>query len=123
LRDRGRVLLMASHQGPQNLLFQLPDLQSRMLGSLVFYITTLRDENKKEALKMRANNRGMEMSEEVANYIMTRAPRSSSELFRFLALLDVDSIRMKRKLTVPFVKDEIVRFSQWDDVSSQGPVS
>ena len=56
------------------------------------------------ALRMRAKARGMEMSAEVAQFILNRAPRDMNDLFDLLERLDVVSLQEQRKLTIPFVK-------------------
>ena len=57
------------------------------------------------ALQLRAKGRGMEMSDEVAKFILSRAPRDTNDLFHLLDHLDDASLQQQRKLTIPFVKD------------------
>jgi len=45
------------------------------------------------------------MTDEVADYIVSRARRSASELLSTLDQLDLASLSAKRKLTRPFVKE------------------
>ncbi len=108
-RDRGGRLLMSSHVSPQLLDLKLPDLKSRVNGSVVYHIQTLNDDDKANALQMRAKVRGMEMSDEVSKYIMSRAPRDTVELFKLLNRLDRVSLQQQRKLTIPFVKGQLTR--------------
>ncbi|WP_075186092.1 DnaA regulatory inactivator Hda [Teredinibacter haidensis] len=105
LRDGGKSLLVSSHTSPPSLPILLPDLKSRMLGCEIYHIEGLTDEGKKEALKMRAAARGMELSGEVASFILNRASRDTAELFYLLNQLDDASLQEKRKLTIPFVKE------------------
>lgn len=104
LRDSGRRLLVASHQSPANLSFSLPDLRSRLLGSVVFHLHGLSDEGKAAALGRRAKNRGMNMSDESLRFILARAPRDTHGLFELLDLLDKTSLQQQRRLTIPFIK-------------------
>lgn len=104
LRERGHRLLMASHSSPAALPWQLPDLQSRVLGSLVYQVHPLSDEGKAVALQMRAQARGMDLSQEVARYILSRATRDTRQLFNLLNRLDEVSLQQQRKLTIPFIK-------------------
>ena len=53
LRDNGHHLLMATHSKPTTLPFSLPDLHSRIMGSVIYHIDALRPEHKIEALKVR----------------------------------------------------------------------
>lgn len=105
LRDAGHSLVMASHTSPPSIPMLLPDLKSRILGSVVYHLRGLKDEDKQTALQMRAKARGLELPEDVARFILTRAPRDTSELFLILNQLDDESLQQQRKLTIPFVKD------------------
>ncbi|HEY7774868.1 MAG TPA: DnaA regulatory inactivator Hda [Marinagarivorans sp.] len=104
LRDNGHRLLMASHSNPAAMPFNLPDLASRVLGSVIYRVALLNDEEKAKALQMRAKARGMLMSKDVANYILKRAPRRMKDLFGILDQLDAASLQMQKKLSVRFVK-------------------
>jgi DnaA family protein len=105
LRDAGHRLIMASHTSPPSIPIVLPDLKSRILGSVVYHLHGLKDEDKQTALQMRARARGLELPEDVARYILARAPRDTNELFLMLNQLDDESLQQQRKLTIPFVKD------------------
>lgn len=105
LRDAGHRLLLASHTSPAALPLVLPDLKSRWLGSVIYHIHELNDQEKAQALQLRAKGRGMEMPDEVARYILSRAPRDTNDLFNLLNRLDDASLQRQRKLTVPFVRE------------------
>lgn len=105
LRDSGHRLLIASHLTPAALPLLLPDLKSRIAGSVVYHLHGLDDTEKGKALRMRAKARGMDMPEEVTRYILSRAPRNTTELFALLNTLDSASLQQQRKLTIPFVKE------------------
>jgi DnaA family protein len=110
LRDKGHRLLMATHANPSTIDWTLPDVRSRVLGSVVYRVSSLTDEQKAAALIMRAKVRGIPMSQEVAVYILNRVPRSMRELFGVLERLDIASLQLQKKLTVRVVKkilDEI----------------
>lgn len=105
LRDSGKSLLMSSHSSPPTLPILLPDLKSRILGSVIYHLEGLADDSKKSALQMRAKARGFDLSDEVASFILNRASRDTAELFDVLNQLDDASLQEKRKLTIPFVKE------------------
>jgi len=46
----------------------------------------------------------LELTDEVAQYILHRAPRDMKELFLTLKRLDHVSLAEQRRLTIPFVK-------------------
>lgn len=104
-RDSGNVrVVMAGHEHPAGLGLSLADLQSRLLWGLVFSLRSLDDKSKVQALKLRANNRGLEMPDDVGEYLLKHCPRDLSYLMDLLDRLDKASLVSKRKITVPFLK-------------------
>lgn len=104
LRDSGGRLLVAAEQSPRELPLALEDLRSRLQWGLVFQVQGLEDADKQQALIQRAGRRGLTLNEEVASYIIQRAPRDMNLLFCYLNRLDHASLSEQRKLTIPFVK-------------------
>jgi DnaA family protein len=98
-------LILASHTSIPSLPILLPDLKSRLLSCVIYHIESLNDAGKEQALIMRAKGRGLEMSQEVAHFILTRTVRDTNELFNLLNRLDDASLQHQRKLTIPFVKE------------------
>ena len=76
---------------------------------LIHYLESLDDEAKGKALQLWAKVRGLDITDEVAKYILNRAPRDMNELFNYLNRLDDASLQQQRKITVSFVK-EVLRF-------------
>lgn len=104
LRDSGRRLLLSANCSPRELPVGLPDLQSRLTLALVFQLQSLSDEDKLRALQLRASRRGLQLSDDVGRFILTRGTRSMSALFELLERLDQASLQAQRKLTIPFLK-------------------
>ncbi|MEK7322433.1 MAG: DnaA regulatory inactivator Hda [Pseudomonadota bacterium] len=104
VREAGGHLLMAARGNPASLPLSLPDLRSRLAWSLVLQLHELSDDDKAEALRIQARQRGMEMPVEVAVFLLRRCRREMHALFELLELLDHASLAAQRKLTVPFVK-------------------
>lgn len=98
-------LLMGSHQLASQLDLGLKDLQSRLTWGLSLNFPNLSDSELIELLIMRATGRGMLLSQEVANFIVSRAERSPQALMQLLDRLDRASLLDQRRLTIPFVKD------------------
>jgi len=105
LKDAGHNLLISSHTSPPSLPIVLADLRSRVLGCVRYHVESLSDADKQVAMTMRAAARGLDLSGEVARYILSRASRDTNELFYLLDRLDEASLQKKRKLTIPFVKE------------------
>lgn len=103
-RDRGARLLFSATCPPQQLKCQLPDLKSRMTSALTLAITPLTDAEKITVLQLRAQARGLSLSEEVASYLLHHVSRKLSDLMAVLEKCDNMSLITKRKITVPFVK-------------------
>lgn len=107
LRDSGNRLVVAGNASPAMLGISLPDLVSRLGWGPVYQLQLLSDEEKAEALCLRASQRGMDMPPEVANYLLNRASRDMQALFALLDELDEVSLAAQRKLTIPFVREVI----------------
>ncbi|NOZ36473.1 MAG: DnaA regulatory inactivator Hda [Gammaproteobacteria bacterium] len=105
IQSRAGRLVISANQAPTSLSLGLPDLASRLGWGLVFQLQELADEDKQTALQLRAQARGLELSNEVAAYLLKRAPRDMSSLFALLERLDQASLAAQRKLTIPFVRE------------------
>lgn len=107
IRDRQSHLLIAGDAAPNRLGIQLPDLSSRLSWGMVYQVEPLEDDDKVLALLLRARRRGLNMSDDVARFILTRGPRDMQGLFDLLEQLDQASLSAQRKLTIPFIKAEM----------------
>jgi DnaA family protein len=104
IRDSGGRLVVTANVMPKLLGLALPDLVSRLSWGMVFQLHALTDPEKLMVLMMRAERRGMTLSEEVGKFILNHCPRHMSTLLAALEILDKASLAAQRKLTVPFVK-------------------
>jgi DnaA family protein len=103
--DAGKRLIIAANDLPKQIALQLPDLTSRLSWGIVYQLHALTDNEKLAALIMRADSRGMNLSEETAKYILTHCPRHMGTLLAALDALDNASLAAQRRLTIPFVKE------------------
>lgn len=104
MRDANKVLIFAANLPPNELTLQLEDLRSRLNWGPVLQVKSLNDEQKQQALQLRANNRGFELPDNVANFILNNYSRDMAVLFEKLEQLDQASLEQQRRLTIPFVK-------------------
>lgn len=104
LKDSNTALLVSAEVAVRELPVQLADLQSRLSWGSVYQLNSLNDEQRQQALQFRASKRGMELTNEVAQFIYHRCQRDTSALFVVLDDLDQASLKQQRKLTIPFVK-------------------
>ena len=102
--DRGGLLVVTLSDVPGSLPFGLADLVSRLSHGLLLQLGMYRDEDRMRILMARAEQRGLVMSDDVASYIMRRAPRKLGDLLGILDTLDENSLQAQRRLTIPFVK-------------------
>jgi DnaA family protein len=104
LRDTQKLVCITGNAAPDALGLSLKDLVSRLQWGPVFHMSTLSDEDKLRALQLRAINRGIELEDGVAEYLLKHVPRDLHTLFNLLDKLDVASLAAQRRLTIPFVK-------------------
>lgn len=105
VRDAGSRMVAAASAPPSAAGFHLPDLISRLSWGPVYQLQGLDDNGKAAALQLRSRRRGMELSDEVAAYLLKHASRDMTSLFALLDDLDRASLRAKRRLTIPFVRE------------------
>ncbi len=105
MKEAGARLLVCATCSPRELPVSLPDLHSRLQSGLVFPLQSLHDEEKRQALHMRATHRGIQLSEDVLNYVLQRNSRSMTALFGLLERLDQYSLQTQRRITVPLVRE------------------
>lgn len=102
--DAKRHLIVTANVAPKAMGLTLPDVVSRLEWGMTFPLQSLSDDEKLQILMMRAERRGLMLSEEVGKFILTHCPRHMSTLFAALDALDKMSLAAQRKLTIPFVK-------------------
>ena len=105
VHDAGKRLVIAGCLPPNELGIKLSDLASRLAWGVIFHLQALTDNEKIQALLLRAKARGLHVPEAVAQYLIRHWPRDMGSLFEAIEKLDQASLVAKRKLTVPFVKE------------------
>ncbi len=105
LRAHGGMLVLAASTSPAGIGLKLADLATRLTAGLVYQLQPLSDAEKIAALRLRAQRRGLQMTEEVANYLLTRFPRDMHSLFALLDRLDTATLVAQRRLTIPFLRE------------------
>ncbi|PHM45812.1 DnaA regulatory inactivator Hda [Xenorhabdus mauleonii] len=98
-------LLITGDRPPRQINLTLPDLASRLDWGQIYKLQPLSDDEKIQALQLRAKLRGFELPEDVGRFVLKRLDREMQTLFKTLDELDRASIVAQRKLTIPFVKD------------------
>jgi DnaA family protein len=104
MQDGGVCLLVSARGLPKEVRWGLPDLQSRFAAADIFQIQSLSDEEKILVLKQKAYARGLVLSKDVGQYLLSRFPRDMHGLTNTLDVLDSAALSAQRRLTVPFIK-------------------
>jgi DnaA-homolog protein len=100
-------LIFAATAPPGQLGWRLEDWRSRAAASLVYQVRDLDEAGRAEAMRLRAQQRGLELPAETLDYLMKRMPRDLRSLFDLLDELDEASLIAQRRLTVPFIRDAL----------------
>jgi DnaA family protein len=101
---RAGRLCMAADQAATGLPLQLADLRSRLQLCVAFEVHELDDAGKAAVLRQNAAQRGMELKEDAAHYVLLHAARGMHALMHVLDVLDRQSLAEQRRLTLPFIK-------------------
>jgi DnaA family protein len=80
------------------------DLATRLAWGLVYQLHPLTDEEKAQALKTHAKERGMKLPNEVVDYCLRYLRRDLPTLMAVLNALDEWSLTEKKPVTVPMLK-------------------
>lgn len=97
-------LIVSANASPLQINMSLADLKSRLSSGLTYQLHLMTDEQKLEALQLRAQCRGLELNRVVAQFLLSHCPRNMQKLFEILEKLDQASLAEQRRLTIPFVK-------------------
>ncbi len=103
VHDSDGQLLVAAAMASRECPFELPDLKSRLNMLPVYQLHLLDEDRRVDALQLRARHRGLELPAETARFMLNRSRRDMASLYRLLDKLDLEALRAKRRLTIPFV--------------------
>lgn len=105
LREQGGSLVVSSSIPLSALPFSLPDLASRLAWDLRMTLQPLDDSGKAEVMQRWAHGHGIQLPEEVRNYLLSRGSRSLTLLLQHLEAVRVAALSGKRKITVPLARE------------------
>jgi DnaA family protein len=101
---RGTRLVVAAPRPATDLGVALPDLRSRLASMPHFALHPLDEAQQREALQLRAAQRGLELPDETVRYLQRRYARDMSSMQALLDKLDAASLEEQRRITVPFIR-------------------
>lgn len=98
-----RCVLAAGELPPADLKLR-DDLRTRLGWGHVFALQLLSESERRAVLRQAADERGVFLSDEVMDFMLTRFSRDLGSLMELLDLLDGYSLQSKRAITVPLIK-------------------
>ena len=104
VKQNGGQLIVSATQPPPECGFELLDLVSRLSSGLLYPLHALNDKQQFEAIRLRAQQRGLKISDDTVRYLLTRSSRKTTELFSILDEIDRASLVEKRRITIPFLQ-------------------
>ena len=104
IREGTGMLLVSGALPPAQLKLR-EDLVTRLGWGLVFQVHGLNDDEKARALTSHAGSRGFELPQEVADYLLRHGRRDMPSLLAALDALDNYSLRTKRPVTLPLLRE------------------
>ena len=103
LRASGGILITSGNAAPTQMGLR-DDLATRLAWGLVYQLHPLSDEEKAQALKTHASERGMKLPDDVVDYCLRYLRRDLPTLMAVLNALDKWSLTEKKPVTVPLLK-------------------
>ena len=103
IKETGDTLITAGLHAPTQMELR-DDIATRLAWGLVYQIHPLTDDEKAQALKKHASERGMKLPDDVVDYCLRYLRRDLPTLMAVLDALDVWSLTEKKPVTVPMLK-------------------
>ena len=100
-------LIFSSSFNPSSIKFDLKDLISRIKKMNHVELFPVSDDKLNDALNFICNLRSINLGEKEINYLVTYSKRNISDLINIINKLDKTSMQLKRKITVPLIKEVI----------------
>ncbi len=98
-----RWVLAAGNLPPADLALR-DDLRSRLGWGHVFELHALTEPERRSVLRREADARGVFLSDEAMDFMLTRFSRDLSSLMQLLDQLDVYALQTQRAITIPLIK-------------------
>ncbi len=109
IREASHQHLITTSLAPSSNLQIREDLKTRLVWGLVFQMHALSDSEKLQALQQAATERGLQISNEVAPWLLKHFHRDMPSLMSLLEALDNYSLETKRAITLPLLKEMLAQ--------------
>ena len=100
-------LIFSSSLNPSSIKFDLKDLISRIKKIDHVELFPVSEDKLNDALIFICNLRSINLGEKEINYLVTYSKRNISDLINIINKLDKTSMQLKRKITIPLIKEVI----------------
>ncbi len=100
-------LIFASSYNPSCIKFELKDLISRIKKMDHVEVIPVSEDRLDDALNFICKLRSINLGDKEINYLITYSKRNISDLVDIIDKLDKASMQLKRKITIPFIKEII----------------
>ena len=97
-------MLVSGSVAPSQLKLR-EDLVTRLGWGLIYQVHELSDDEKIQAMKKHAKRKGFELTQDVCNYLLRHVKRDLPSLIVTLDALDLHSLREKRPITIPMLRE------------------
>ncbi|MBF0435959.1 MAG: ATP-binding protein [Magnetococcales bacterium] len=98
-------ILVASKLDPNHIVGLRVELKSRLLWGSVVHMGVLNDSELGLVMKKIGFDRGLDLSEELVNFLVMRLPRSPHDYVQAINQLDQYGMLFSRNLSIPLAKD------------------
>ena len=109
IREASHQHLITTSLAPSSNLQIREDLKTRLVWGLVFQMHALSDSEKLQALQQAATERGLQISNEVAPWLLKPFHRDMPSLMSLLEALDNYSLETKRAISLPLLKEMLAQ--------------
>lgn len=106
LRAQDGALAAAGDRPPADLPLR-EDLRTRLASGVVLQVHALSDGEKAQAMQAHAERRGLALAPEIAEYLLSHAPRDLRTLITVLDALDRLSLEAKRPINLALVREAL----------------
>lgn len=103
-REQQATLLFGGLAAPAQAGLQLPDLVSRLSACTQCVLKPMIEADRRAVLRARASERGLELDDNVLDWLFARQPRDLSALIALFERLDHAALAAQRRITIPFLR-------------------
>lgn len=109
--EERRPLLLTARSAPMDWHLSLADLRSRLMATPQVRIGNPDDALLRAVFRKLWRDRGVELSDDVVSYVLSRIERSFESLSQAVRLIDEAAMAQQRSITVPLAREALLSLS------------